>query len=100
LFNPHDTPLLIQQKEDNQKIEPMWYCPIIPMVLVNGADGIGTGWMTKIPNYNPREIIANIKKMIKGEKPSVMVRQSFNDSNNISVNNPKLLSNKRIIFPM
>lgn len=44
------------------------------MVLVNGADGIGTGWMTKIPNYNPREIIGNIKKMINGEKPSVMVR--------------------------
>ena len=91
LFNPHDTPLLIQQKEDNQKIEPMWYCPIIPMVLVNGADGIGTGWMTKIPNYNPREIIANIKKMIKGEKPSVMVHLSFNCSNNISVNNSKHL---------
>jgi len=31
--------------------------PILPMVLVNGADGIGTGWMTKIPNYNPREIV-------------------------------------------
>lgn len=28
--------------------------PIIPMVLVNGADGIGTGWSTKVPNYNPR----------------------------------------------
>jgi DNA gyrase/topoisomerase IV subunit A len=98
LFNPHDTPLLIQQKEDNQKIEPMWYCPIIPMVLVNGADGIGTGWMTKIPNYNPREIIANIKKMIKGEKPSVMVHQSFNDSNYLSLNCKAPFKN--IIFPL
>jgi DNA gyrase/topoisomerase IV subunit A len=43
--------------DDNQKIEPEWYMPIIPMVLVNGADGIGTGWMTKIPNFNPREIV-------------------------------------------
>jgi DNA topoisomerase-2 len=40
--------------DDNQKIEPEWYMPIIPMVLVNGADGIGTGWSTKVPNYNPR----------------------------------------------
>ena len=47
--------------------------PILPMVLVNGADGIGTGWMTKIPNYNPREIVANLRKMIKGEEPSDMV---------------------------
>lgn len=36
------------------------------MILVNGADGIGTGWMTKIPNYNPREIMDNLKRMING----------------------------------
>ena len=33
------------------------YCPILPMVLVNGAEGIGVGWSTSIPNYNPRDII-------------------------------------------
>ena len=44
--------------EDNQRIEPTWYMPIIPMVLVNGAEGIGTGWSSKVPNYDPREIIA------------------------------------------
>ena len=44
--------------EDNQRIEPEWYMPILPMVLVNGAEGIGTGWSTKIYNYNPREIVA------------------------------------------
>ncbi|CAE8722405.1 unnamed protein product [Polarella glacialis] len=33
------------------------YCPILPTVLMNGADGIGVGWSTNIPNYNPREII-------------------------------------------
>ena len=47
--------------------------PIIPMVLVNGAEGIGTGWSTKIPNYNPREIVNNIKKMLNGEEPDKMV---------------------------
>ena len=54
IFNVADDPLLNYQKDDNLKIEPEWYMPILPMVLVNGADGIGTGWMTKIPNYNPR----------------------------------------------
>ena len=43
LFNTADEPLLKQQKEDNQPVEPEYYMPIIPMVLVNGADGIGTG---------------------------------------------------------
>ena len=58
IFNVNDDPLLKYLSEDNQRIEPEWYMPILPMVLVNGAEGIGTGWSTKIYNYNPREIVA------------------------------------------
>ena len=43
IFNPNDEPLLKHLTDDNQRIEPEWYMPIIPMVLVNGAEGIGTG---------------------------------------------------------
>lgn len=42
--------------------------PIIPMVLVNGCQGIGTGWSTFIPNFNPREICDIIKKKLRGEE--------------------------------
>jgi DNA topoisomerase-2 len=35
--------------------------PILPSVLVNGAEGIGTGWSTFIPNYNPCDIVANLR---------------------------------------
>ncbi|XP_045623508.1 DNA topoisomerase 2-alpha isoform X1 [Procambarus clarkii] len=73
IFHPHDDPLLKNNYDDSQRIEPEWYLPILPMVLVNGADGIGTGWSTKIPNYNPREIVENLKKMIRGETPSKMI---------------------------
>lgn len=73
IFHPHDDPLLKHQYDDNQKIEPLWYIPIIPMVLVNGADGIGTGWMTKIPNYNPREIVNNLRRMLNDEEPKPMI---------------------------
>jgi len=73
IFHPHDDPLLKYLRDDNQKIEPEWYIPIIPMILVNGADGIGTGWMTKIPNYNPREIVMNLRMMLNGEEPRPMV---------------------------
>ena len=48
IFNPNDDPILNYLTGDNQKIEPDWYIPILPMVLVNGADGIGTGWSTKV----------------------------------------------------
>jgi len=67
IFPATDDPLLKDNFEDGMKIEPEWYCPIIPMVLVNGAEGIGTGWSTKIPNFNPREIVENIKRLIAGE---------------------------------
>ncbi|KAF5277444.1 hypothetical protein FQA39_LY06257 [Lamprigera yunnana] len=61
-----DDALLKHEYDDNKKIEPVWY---IPMILVNGADGIGTGWMTKIPNYNPRELVRIIRQMTDGEEP-------------------------------
>ncbi|KAK9472391.1 DNA topoisomerase [Dipodascopsis tothii] len=68
LFNVMDEPLLKHNTEDEKKIEPEWYIPILPMVLVNGADGIGTGWSTQIPNYNPRDIINNLRRMMRGEE--------------------------------
>jgi DNA topoisomerase II len=43
VFHPQDDPLLSYLDEDGKRIEPEWYMPVIPMVLVNGADGIGTG---------------------------------------------------------
>ncbi|CAH1249009.1 TOP2A [Branchiostoma lanceolatum] len=73
MFNSFDEPMLNYQYDDNQKIEPEWYIPIIPMVLVNGAEGIGTGWATKVPNYDVREIINNVLKMIDGKDPLPMI---------------------------
>lgn len=67
-----DDPVLNHLYDDNQKIEPEFYIPILPMVLVNGAEGIGTGWSTKIPNYDPREVVANLRRMIAGDEPKPM----------------------------
>lgn len=72
IFHPHDDPLLKFLDEDNQRIEPEWYLPILPMVLVNGSEGIGTGWSTKIPNHNPREVVANLRAMMQGNEPKAM----------------------------
>lgn len=68
LFPTSDDPLLDYLFDDNLRIEPEYYVPIIPTVLVNGAEGIGTGWSTKVPNYNPRDIVANIKRLLNGEE--------------------------------
>ena len=44
IYHPADDPLLSYLKEDNDLIEPKWYMPVLPMVLINGTEGIGTGW--------------------------------------------------------
>lgn len=49
VFMEEDTPLLTEQQDDNQVIEPAFYVPIIPTILLNGATGIGTGWSTTVP---------------------------------------------------
>jgi DNA gyrase/topoisomerase IV subunit B len=67
IFPADDDALLKYLDDDGQSIEPEWYLPIIPMVLVNGADGIGTGWSTYCPNYNPREIIKAVRSRIAGD---------------------------------
>lgn len=73
LFPSVDYNLLKFLYDDNQKVEPEWYIPIIPMVLVNGAEGIGTGWACKIPNYDPREIANNINRMLNHQDPLPML---------------------------
>jgi DNA topoisomerase-2 len=62
IFNKKDNPLCNYRiDDDGYKIEPCYYVPELPMVLINGADGIGTGWSTKIPCFNVKDILANIK---------------------------------------
>src|SRR5690606_37567862 len=68
LFTEHDDHLYKYLEDDGQSVEPEWYLPIIPMVLVNGAEGIGTGWSTQVPCYNPYEIVENIKGRLRGEE--------------------------------
>ena len=48
IFNANDNNILQNQIEDGMQIEPEFYIPIIPMVLINGTQGIGTGFSTKM----------------------------------------------------
>ena len=46
--------------------------PVVPLVLLNGAEGIGTGWSTSIPNHNPRDVVANLRRLLAGEATQPM----------------------------
>ncbi|XP_059908097.1 DNA topoisomerase 2-alpha isoform X2 [Gadus macrocephalus] len=73
IFPPVDDNLLKYNYDDNQRVEPEWYIPILPMVLVNGAEGIGTGWASKIPTYDVHEIVGNLNRMLDGQEPQPML---------------------------
>lgn len=73
IFHKEDDNLLDYLDDDGFKIEPEYYIPIIPMVLVNGAEGIGTGYRTYIPKYDVRDIIKNIKLKLDGGKFKNMI---------------------------
>lgn len=64
IFPQEDLPILDKNIEEGKMIGYKYYMPIIPMILVNGAEGIGTGWSTKIPSYNPLDLIEWIEKWL------------------------------------
>lgn len=67
VFNPLDNGSYTYVQEDSKYVEPQWYLPVLPMILVNGAEGIGTGWSTNIPCFNPVDIVENIQRMMRGD---------------------------------
>lgn len=67
VFHAADEALLTYNTDDDHMIEPEVYVPVVPLVLINGADGIGTGWSSTIPNYNPEDIVENLRLMMDGE---------------------------------
>lgn len=74
IFREEDSSILKYLEEDGQNIEPEYYVPIIPMILVNGGVGIGTGFSTNIPQFNPEEIIQtcmNVCDVISNSKLDV-----------------------------
>uniref|UniRef100_A0A6C0D2A1 DNA topoisomerase (ATP-hydrolyzing) n=1 Tax=viral metagenome TaxID=1070528 RepID=A0A6C0D2A1_9ZZZZ len=70
LFKKADDAILKYLDDDGTPVEPIFYVPIIPMVLVNGAEGIGTGFSTKIPCFNPKDLIQYIRDVIQHKEPN------------------------------
>ena len=65
IFPVEDDAVLKYNTDDGVDVEPIFYVPIIPMQLVNGGQGIGTGYSTFIPNFNPILIIQYLLDMLK-----------------------------------
>lgn len=62
-----DDPILRWLEDDGMQVEPFYYMPVIPLVLVNGAIGIGTGYSTSVPCHNPRDVINAVRARLRGD---------------------------------
>jgi DNA topoisomerase-2 len=67
IFPQTDDAVLDYLNDDGTLVEPRFYAPIIPMILVNGSKGIGTGFSTDIMSYNPLQIIGYLKNKLVGK---------------------------------
>ena len=66
IFKENDDAILNYISDDGSMVEPDYYLPIIPFVLVNGQLGIGTGFSTSIPSFSPKQIIDYLQKKLGG----------------------------------
>ena len=64
LFPKSDDNILEMLDDDGTQVEPIYYAPIIPMILVNGSKGIGTGFSTDVMCYSVEDIIKYIKSYL------------------------------------
>ena len=77
LFPELDDNILKYNEDDGVIVEPIYYAPIIPMVLVNGAKGIGTGFSTDIMCYNPIQIIDYLVGKLNHTNMKTLVIQPY-----------------------
>ena len=73
IYRKEDDAVLEYLKDDGFPVEPMFYVPIIPMILVNGGKGIGTGFSTDILSYSVDNLISYLQRKLKGESTEDIV---------------------------
>lgn len=78
IFRKEDIPILDIIEEEGKKIEPVTLLPIIPMHLVNGVLGIGTGWSSNIVSHDPLDLVYWLQCKILG-KPLINIKPWYRD---------------------
>lgn len=69
IFDARDACVLRYAESDGNRVEPEWYAPVLPMILINGALGIGTGFSTTVLKYRPSDVLRCIKLMLQDKAP-------------------------------
>jgi len=77
LFPELDNPILAYKDDDGTPVEPEFYGPIIPLILVNGGKGIGTGFSTDVPSFNPKQITQYIKNKLRNKSNASTIIEPY-----------------------
>ena len=77
IFPESDDKVLEYLEDDGDVVEPIFYVPIIPLILVNGCRGIGTGFSTDVMCYNPIDIIDKLKSMLTNVDSSIELKPYY-----------------------
>jgi DNA topoisomerase-2 len=71
IFRKEDSCILKHLDDDGMIVEPETYWPVVPMLLVNGCVGIGTGFSTDIPPFNPSDLVALLRDRLEGRRETL-----------------------------
>ena len=66
IFREEDADLLDYVEEEGNSVEPVWYLPVIPVILLNGAAGIGTGFATSVPPHGIDALVGACLRCAQG----------------------------------
>ena len=67
IYPAYDDNILTYMEDDGFPVEPIYYMPIIPMVVINGSKGIGTGFSTEILPYHLPTVVDYIRRNLMGK---------------------------------
>jgi len=86
-----DFELLTNKVEEGEEIEPEYFLPIVPTVILNGTSGIAVGFATNILNRNPKDVVDACIAVLKGEKIKTLTPwvSEFNGTFTRDLGNPK-----------
>ncbi|KAJ9537244.1 hypothetical protein OSB04_029977 [Centaurea solstitialis] len=72
-LNADECILQFLRGQKGESIQPKYYLPVIPMILVNGVTQVGGPWKTVVPSYKPDDVIENLKGLLTGKKYKEMI---------------------------
>ena len=79
LYPREDDAVLEHLEDDGVSIEPRHYLPVLPVALLNGATGIGTGYSTSVPSYDPRAVSAAVRAWLGADEAGRASSESAHD---------------------